>query len=148
MNQLLPTIIFGAILAASSTSAADSNFKFTFGPSATKPGFQVVTPDAVFTTERGFGFDLDSKAEPGEGCVTCSRPFYFSVAVPEGNCGVNITFGDVKSATTNTVKAEMRRLMLERVVTKPGEFITRTITVNTRTPANAGGDHVKLKQRE
>ena len=148
MNKSLASISIGAILAASSAFAAEASLKFTFDASASKPGFQLVTPDAAFTAERGFGFDLGSRSEPGDGCVTGARPFFFSVAAPEGNYDVSITFGDTKSATTNTVKAEMRRLMLERVVTKSGEFITRTITVNTRTPAIAGGDHVKLKQRE
>ena len=148
MNQLLPTIIFGAILATSSASAADANFKFTFGSSAIRPGFQVVAPDAAFTAAQRFGFDLGSKAEPGNGCVTGARPFYFSVTAPEGNYDVNITFGDTKSATTNTVKAEMRRLMVERVITKPGEFVTRTINVNIRTPEIVTGDRVRLKQRE
>jgi len=148
MNRLFALIFTGISLVAHFVCGADSDFKFTFDPSVAKPGFKVVAPDVAFTAERGFGFDLGSKAGLGSGCVTGARPFFFSVAAPEGNYDVRITFGDAKSATTNTVKAEMRRLMLERVVTRPGEFVTRTITVNTRTPAIAGGDHVKLKQRE
>lgn len=148
MNRLPVSIFVGSILAASCAFAAQSNLMFTFNPSSPKQGFRAVPPDVAFTMERGFGFDLGSKVEAGGGCVTAARPFFFSVVAPEGNHDVIITFGDTRVATTNTVKAEMRRLMLERVVTKPGEFVTRTITVNTRTPAIAGGDHVKLKQRE
>src|SRR5262249_53583763 len=47
-----------------------------------------------------------------------------------------------------TVKAELRRLMLERVETKPGKFVTRMFTVNVRTPQIAGDGEVKLKDRE
>jgi lysophospholipase L1-like esterase len=83
-----------------------------------------------------------------EGGVTAAQPFCFSVALAEGDYRVAITFGDAKMATTNTVKAELRRLMLERVITRPGEFVTRIIAVNLRTPVIAGGDHVRLKQRE
>ena len=148
MSKLLASISIVTVLATVCPVAAESNFRFTFDPSATRPGFQAVAPDVAFTAERGFGFDLESKVELGSGCVTGNRPFFYSVAVPEGNYEVGITFGDAKAATTNTVKAEMRRLMLERIVTRPGEFVTRTMTVNTRTPAIAGGDRVRLKQRE
>lgn len=140
--------LLGVILSVTAANAAPREFKFAFDPATTKPGFRVVASEESFHPERGFGFDLGSKPEPGNGCVTGTQPFFFSTALPEGNYDVTITFGDTKAATTNTVKAEMRRLMLERVVTKPGEFVTRTITVNTRTPAIPGGERVRLKQRE
>jgi lysophospholipase L1-like esterase len=38
--------------------------------------------------------------------------------------------------------------MLERVETRAGKFVTRTINVNIRTPTIAGGSEVKLKDRE
>src|SRR5688572_25540004 len=63
-------------------------------------------------------------------------PPTFSVPLAEGNYDVTITFGDPARATSNTVKAESRQLVLvlERVDTKPAEFVTRTFTVNVRTP--------------
>jgi hypothetical protein len=42
----------------------------------------------------------------------------------------------------------LRRLMLERVETAPGKFVTRSFTVNIRTPAIAGEGEVRLKDRE
>lgn len=75
-------------------------------------------------------------------------PPTFSVPVAEGNYDVAITFGDASRATSNTVKAESRQLMLERVDTQPGEFITRTFTVNVRTPRLPDGEQVRLKDRE
>ena len=59
-----------------------------------------------------------------------------------------MTFGDASGQTVTTVKAELRRLMLERVQTAAGKFATRTFAVNVRTPRIAGGGEVKLKDRE
>ena len=104
----------------------------------------------VFTGERGSGFDLGttpSAAEP--------RPFYFSVAVPEGNYRVTVTFGGAQGPSENTLRAESRQLLLEHLVTTPGQFVTRTFIVNVRTPRlppppkNApGGSEVLLNPRE
>ena len=60
---------------------------------------------------------------------------------------MTVTLGGAGASTT-TVKAEARRLMLERVRTRPGEVVTRTFTVNVRTPRIAGSDSVRLKARE
>ena len=79
---------------------------------------------------------------------TSDKPFHFSVALPEGNYSVRVTFGDAAGETVTTVKAELRRLMVERVQTARGEFATRTFTVNVRRPEIAGGGEVKLKDRE
>ena len=62
------------------------------------------------------------------------KPGYTMVDLPEGNYNVTVTFGGGKAASSTTIKAELRRLMLENVVTKPGETVKRTFTVNVRTP--------------
>jgi lysophospholipase L1-like esterase len=104
----------------------------------------------VYSAERGSGFEEGAVLKAGAGSITAERPpFYFSVRVPaEGNYRVTVTLGDRESATVTTVKAELRRLMLEKVETKAGEFVKRTFLVNTRTPAIPGGGSVKLKDRE
>jgi len=61
---------------------------------------------------------------------------------------VTVTLGDLSAACTTTVKAELRRLMLERVRTEPGEIETRSFVVNVRTPRIAGDREVRLKDRE
>jgi lysophospholipase L1-like esterase len=71
-----------------------------------------------------------------------------SIPLPEGNYNVTVTLGDASADSTTTVKAEQRRLMLEQVHTKPGEFVTRTFTVNVRTAKIAGDGEVKLNDRE
>ena len=61
----------------------------------------------------------------------------YAVEIGEGNYDVTIRFGDATKAGDTTVKAETRRLMVERVVTAPGQFETRTFTVNVRKPTIA-----------
>ncbi len=97
----------------------------------------------------GYGYDLDTvKGEP-------SAPFYFSVAAREGNYRLTARFGAADRATSNTVKAETRRLMLENVDTQPGAFVERAFVVNVRhdrlTPPELhapGGSAVALNDRE
>jgi lysophospholipase L1-like esterase len=79
---------------------------------------------------------------------TSDQPFFFSVALPEGNYNVTVTFGDQQAETTTTVKAELRRLMLEEVHSAPGEFERRSFSVNVRNPQISPGREVKLKDRE
>jgi len=145
--------VFVALVAAGAGQAGEAiRFRFS-DPSpvdgATAAGdWRLVPTNALYSSEQGYGFDFNSVVEGGEGGVTGPRPFYFSIALAEGNYGVRLTFGDRATATTNTVKAELRRLMLEQVITRPGEFLTREFTVNVRTPEIPGGSFVRLKQRE
>ncbi len=71
-----------------------------------------------------------------------------SYDLPEGNYDVTVRFGDDKNPTDNWMKAEGRRLVLDKVSTKPGEFVTKTFTVNFRTPEIKGGGKVLLKKGE
>ena len=128
----------------------------TSAPGKVKPGYRQVLADTVYTKERGYGFEPGSQvtcsdrggdALRGDFC-TSAAPFHFSVALPEGNYDVTVTFGDREGETVSTVKAELRRLMLEEVRTRRGGFETRTFTVNVRTPHIEGGGEVKLKDRE
>ena len=84
---------------------------------------------------------------PSEG-QSSDKVSVFAVDVPEGNYEVTLRFGDAKSATSSTIKAESRRLMLEKVETKRGEFVSRTFTVNVRKPAISNGVTVALNSRE
>jgi lysophospholipase L1-like esterase len=131
--------------------------KFDFGPGKVAPGYKQVLAETIYSKSSGYGFEpgaavdcmerSNRNALTGDLC-TSSKPFYFSVAVPEGNYRVTVTFGDAASETRTTVKAELRRLMLEEVQTVAGKFSTQTFTVNVRTPSIAGGGEVKIKDRE
>ena len=130
--------------------------KFDFGPGEVRAGYRQVLPTTLYPKQLGYGFEpgsqvscADRGGDPlrGDFC-SAERPFYFSVALPEGNYDVTVTFGDREGPTVSTVKAELRRLMLEEVRTARGRFETRTFTVNVRTPRIAAGGEVKLKERE
>ncbi len=82
------------------------------------------------------------------GFCTSDKPFCFSVALPEGNYKVTATLGDAEGESTTTVKAELRRLMLEHIHTESGKFATRSFLVNLRTPQIAGDGSVRLKDSE
>src|SRR5688572_17798499 len=119
--------------------------KFEFGARYARSS---VSDSDVYSKEKDFGFEPGAAVKCVERSCSSDKPFYFSAAVPEGNYRVTIKFGDERASTSTVVKAELRRLMLERVDTKPGAFITRTFIVNVRTPVILTGGEVKLKDRE
>ncbi|MDP9172408.1 MAG: rhamnogalacturonan acetylesterase [Planctomycetota bacterium] len=133
--------------------AARPQWKFDFGGKAAD-GFISVPSDTRYNANRGYGFDLGSTVQSvirggddpmHDGFVTSAKPLFFSADVPEGNYHVTITLGDLQGPSVATVKAEQRRLMLEKVETAPGKFETRTIEVSVRSPRIAGGGQIRLK---
>lgn len=109
-------------------------------------GTKITTAD-IYSKEKGYGFETAENIKCGTTFCTSDKPFYFSIKVPEGNYKVTVTFGNTENETNNTVKAELRRLMLENVMTKKGKFVEKTFIVNVRTPNFPTGE-VKLKDRE
>jgi lysophospholipase L1-like esterase len=87
---------------------------------------------------------------------TSDRPFYFAVAVPDGNYRVTVTLGAKKRAGQTVVRAESRRHFVDMVSTKKGKYETVTFVVNKHSPVirrQESGDGnqetvVKLKPRE
>ena len=157
---LLVATMFAAKTSLSRAQTKQPNgtsLKFDFGPGRVAPFYTQVIETTTYNKERGFGFEPGASvscvdrgsrdALRGDLC-TSDKPFFFSVALPEGNYKVTITFGDQKAATITTVKAELRRLMLEEVHTTAGNFVSRTFVVNIRTPRITGDGEVKLKDRE
>ena len=136
------TATAAAIALVATQHLAQAAWHFDFGVHSQ------VSADTSYTSERGYGFDIGSKAACAEHSCSSDKPFFFSVRLAEGNYNVTLTLGDDRAASITTVKAESRRLMLERVENAPGEFVTKTITVNIRSPQIAGGGEVKLKNRE
>jgi lysophospholipase L1-like esterase len=112
------------------------------------PGWIQVSPANFYSTNTNYGFEPDAAVAIAEGCVTSTNPFYFSVKLPEGNYRVTITLGDPAGESTTTVKAELRRLMLEKVQAAAGKSVTRSFIVNLRTPKISGNNAVHLKPRE
>lgn len=124
-------------------------FRFSFGPGRAPSGYTQVSPDAAYSRERGYGFErgaeITAVEREGAGYCTSRSPLFFSVAVPEGNYRVTVTLAGDGGAGT-TVKAELRRLMLERVRSAAGKPVTRSFIVNVRSPKIAGTERrVRLK---
>ena len=145
---ILPVII-AALAAASPAVRAQTDFKFVFG-SKSERGWIQISPTNLYSIETGYGFEpgADVVAPDGGNYVASDQPFYFSVKVPEGNYRVTALFGDGTNESAVTVKAELRRLMLEKVPVAPGTKVSRTFIVNIRTPVISESNHVHLKTRE
>lgn len=102
--------------------------------------------EPAYSRERGSGF------EPGSPRNAAGQPAFFSVDLPEGNYRVTATLGGTEASDT-TVKAELRRLMLDGVQLPAGHTATRSFIVNVRSADIAAAPgveagRVKLKERE
>src|SRR5271170_8016402 len=120
--------------------------KYACGPANRM--FATLSPTSRFTDTTA-GFDLlPSPAVEGKSC-TSDKPFFFSVPIPEGSYRITVVLGGPQTSVT-TVRAEGRRLMLEKVATKPNESVTKTFDTNVRYPEISGdpNNKVKLKDRE
>lgn len=168
--KLPASLVCGALAASASlaplslSAESRSSWKFDFGPGAVADGFTAVRADSVYSAAAGFGFEpgvelvgIDRGAPDAlrGDYLVADRPFLFSAAVPEGNYRVTVTLGDHAGESNTTIKAESRRLMVERIDSARGKFPTAVFTVNVRNSAvppperNApGGSAVVLNDRE
>lgn len=142
------------ILSAFGARAAETPlYRFDFGPGPVAPGFVQVLPTTIYSDATGYGFepganltgvDRGGGDAPRGDFITSDKPFFFSIRVPEeGNYRVTVTLGDAAGESTTTIKAELRRLMAEKVHTARGQFSTVSFIVNTRTPRIAAAGDIK-----
>ncbi len=110
------------------------HFDFTSGE--VPDGTIQVTSQTTYDPGRGYGFLPGGKLAA------------FAVDLDEGNYEVTMCFGHPDLPTSTTVKAEARRLLLEKVETQAGEYLTRTFAVNVRHPQIAPDRLTKLNNRE
>jgi lysophospholipase L1-like esterase len=150
------TLFLGSFLLAQQTT-----FKFDFGGDRIENGFIPISSNSKFDKKIGYGFmdisglksvDNGGNALTGD-FITSDKPFYFSVAIPEGNYDIQLNLGDSKGTSETTVRVENRRLMLNDVKTKQGEIVEKQITVHVKDSIirNQNGVEigiVKLKPRE
>ena len=155
IHRQMIVAVAGVLFCSAIAVSAQTSMKFDFGREKIAAGRTRVLAKDIYEKEKGYGFEPGATivcsangGKNGGGSCGSDRSFYFSVAVPEGNYRVTVTFGSRNQPSLTTVKAELRRLMLERVETKKGEFTTASFVVNVRTPNIAGGGEVKLKDRE
>ena len=137
------------------------SFKFDFGENRIEKGFIPITSTSKFDKKSGYGFmdisglkavDNGGNALTGD-FITSDKPFYFSVAIPDGNYNITLNLGDTKGSSETTVRVENRRLMLNYIKTRQGEVVEKTITVHVKDSIirNQNGENigiVKLKPRE
>jgi lysophospholipase L1-like esterase len=143
---IIPVILL-LVAAINPAARAQASFQFDFGTRPAKPGWVQVAPGDFYSTATGFGFEPGAKMAAGTNFAASRAPFYFSAKLPEGNYQVTAILGGPDEATT-TVKAELRRLMLEKIHVAAGGSATRRFIVNLRTPDISGNNHVHLKPRE
>jgi lysophospholipase L1-like esterase len=110
--------------------------------------FTTLSAASLYTPTRA-GFDLDTLPDFNGKSCSSDKPFFVSVPIPEGSYRVTVILGGEQHSTT-TVRAEARRLMLEKISTKPNASATHSFDVNVRSPEIAGNPKhvVKLKPRE
>ena len=89
-----------------------------------------------------YGFDLvASPTSFANGACSSDKPFFFSVAVPDGNYRVSVTLGS-GAASVVTVRAESRRLFVDRRAIPAGGSSTVVFNVNVRWPEIPGAGAV------
>ncbi len=153
LHRLITGIALTAAIAAvadtGAAARAQTSFKFAFG-SKPERGWILVSPTNEYSTAAGYGFEPGAvvSAPAGGNYIASDKPFYFSVKVPEGNYKVIARFGDGTNESVVTVKAELRRLMLEKIRGRAGKTVPRAFIVNIRTSYISPTNHVHLKPRE
>lgn len=156
MRKKYPLIIFGSCLF--SMAAVSQTYKFDFGTGKAPQGYTLVSPGTKYSPETGYGFEFSSelnsagaktKSSAQDDYITSNKPFYFSVKLPEGNFNVKVLLGDKTGTSITTIKAECRRLMVEKVETEKGRLTTAEFTVHVKDSLiRSTGMKVRLKPRE
>jgi len=152
INSPIAVLLTFISLSVMGQNAAE--YKFSFGP-VEVPGYTRVDPSRKYSTETRYGFDFGTlpktidrggKNPVRSGFCTSQKPFFFSVALPEGNYNIRIISGDLKDSSVTTVRAESRRLLFERIITLPGRFRVLEATINLRIPEIAGTQEKVIKR--
>jgi lysophospholipase L1-like esterase len=154
-------MVCGGCLAASAqnTALAQKTMMFTCGKAAksalplsaaTRYTAPAAAGDAAAAPAYGFDLVASPDQVAGDSCAS-DKPFFFSVAVPDGNYQVTLVLGSGQTSTT-TVRAESRRLFVDKQYVAAGKSATEVFNVNVRTEDIAGatgpGAKVRLKPRE
>ena len=139
-----------AALAIAATSAAAQPTTFSC---AAKSAVNATTLSAatLYAPDKP-GFDLAAipTAFTGDACAS-DKPFFFSIPATDGNYKVTVVLGG-PAASTTTLRAESRRLLLMEKSLPAGASATESFVINVRLPEYkdpTGADaKVKLKPRE
>ena len=102
-----------------------------------------MTPADRYDEKKGYGYDLIASPDGKS-----KAPFFFSVAVPDGNYRVTAVVGSKRSVGETSVRGESRRLFFENVKTRKGELLPCTFTINKRDKHISEKEDVRIKPRE
>ncbi|MBN1306918.1 MAG: rhamnogalacturonan acetylesterase [Chitinispirillaceae bacterium] len=149
-------LLFGVTVFAVTVNA--QNYKYDFGSGATATGYTNVTPNTIYSSAQGYGFEpgatvtaVDRGGEDflrGDYC-TGTTEFMFSVKVPQGAYDLTVIVGDASATSITTVTAENRRLLFDRIATASGRFASKTITIDRREVKSLDGKvTMSIKERE
>ncbi len=147
-------VISAAGLALLCVSALAQSATYTCAAKPTA-GAKPLSPTTMFPAAAdarvdpaAYGFDLQPAPTMSGGTCSSDKPFFFSVGATDGDYKVTVVLGGDKASTT-TVRAESRRLLIFERPVAAGASDTETFVTNVRTPTIAGLNmQVKLKPRE
>jgi lysophospholipase L1-like esterase len=139
--------LIGLLLLAVAGAEAAEPIEFTFGTGTERPGWTRVSVTNQYSPALGYGFENFNSLGAGRDFISSEQPFQFSAQVPAGNYLVTVALGGAVDSLT-TIKAEARRLMVERELTRRREVVTRSFVVHVRRPEFGAGERVRLKTRE
>lgn len=135
MKKAIILLILLLPVAHSVSTLCGQNRSFDFDMSKPQPGYN---------EQAGFGYDRNTSPVSKKQ----NRPMFFSVRVPEGDYKVTVTLGSRQYAGITALRAETRRMVVERMTTQKGELRDVTFNVNVRTPYIDGQKTVELQNRE
>ena len=143
-------LLFTLLLFWGINTQATTPLSFQFGTKAKHSKATRVDQTTIYNNNSGYGFDFQNteNVEIKAHYCTSSKPFYFSVKVPEGVYEVEIVIGAEDLHTNTTLKAESRRLMFHDLVLAPSETVTKTVMIDIRNPKINDKEAMLLKSRE
>ena len=115
----------------------------------TTGGAHQLDRSTIYGEAQRFGFESGSMPEAfSPTACSSAKPFYFSVAEPDGDYRVTVILGG-PGASVTTVKGEARRLYVSQLALLAGSSRKQVFNVAVRTKTITGtSDVVKLKPRE
>ena len=142
----MPRSLAIALLALAASAAAQQ--PTTFSCAAKPPaGSTPLTASTLYSATAGFDLGAAPTTFTGGACAS-DKPFFFSIPATDGDYKVTLVLGG-PSASTTTLRAESRRLLLLEKSLPAGASHTETFVINVRLPHITGTDSdVKLKPRE
>lgn len=138
------SLFVATLIGVSALSAVAQTYKFDFTDGKkVKNGYVKIDNATRYSDEKGYGYDFVTPME-----VKSDTPFFFSVAVPDGNYKVTVDLGSDKYAAETTVRGESRRLFVENLATKRGESVLKSFIVNKRDSIISDTERVAVKKNE